>query len=148
VQASDILGLIEYLSGHGGTADLFQVAHDTHATFVEVLTTVKGAEMLEFVDTPQRLVRLMPLGQRFVGADMEERQHIWRGQLLKLGLFRVVLEQLALGGGELDREAVLAEIRQRLPREDPARTFETLVQWGRFGELLAYSEEGRVLGRQ
>jgi NitT/TauT family transport system ATP-binding protein len=147
VQAGDMLGLIEYLVAHGGTCDLFQVANDTHGTFVEVLTTVKGAEMLDLVDTPQRLVRLSPLGHRFVAANMEERQHIWQGQLLKLGLFRVVLELLALHNGELPREAVIGEIRQRLPREDPGRIFDTLVQWGRFGELVTYGEGEKILSR-
>jgi NitT/TauT family transport system ATP-binding protein len=147
VQPSDMLGLVEYLAAHGGAADLFQVASDTHFTFVEVLGTVKGTEMLDLVDTPQRLVRLTPLGQQFVKADMEERQRLWRGQLLKLGLFRVVLDLLDLGGGERGRDTVLAEIRQRLPREDPEKIFDTLVQWGRFGEALSYREEDRVLSR-
>ena len=52
---TDILGLLEYLDTQAGACDLFQVAQDTHGTFVEVLTTVKGAEMLDLVDTPQRL---------------------------------------------------------------------------------------------
>jgi NitT/TauT family transport system ATP-binding protein len=144
-QAGDILGLIEYLAPHGGTCDLFQVANDTHRTFVEVLVTVKGAEMLGLVDTPQRLVLLSPLGQRFVRAGMEERKQIWRAQVLKLGLFRVVRELLELGGGELSRDEVIAEIRQRLPHEDADRIFETLVLWGRFGELFAYHEDARML---
>ena len=51
-QTTDILGLLEYLDTQAGACDLFQVAQDTHGTFVEVLTTVKGAEMLDLVDTP------------------------------------------------------------------------------------------------
>jgi NitT/TauT family transport system ATP-binding protein len=144
-QPSDVLGLVEHLEAHSGSADLFQVAEDTQSTFVEVLTTVKGGEMLGLVDTPQRLVRLTPLDQRFVRADMQERKQIWRAELLKLGLFRVVREQLELRGGELSRDDTIAEVQQRLPREDPARTFETLVAWGRFGELFAYGEDARTL---
>ena len=58
-----------------------------------------------------------------------------------------MLELLALHGGEVGRDVVLAEVRQRLPREDPERIFDTLVQWGRFGEVLAYREEDRVVSR-
>jgi hypothetical protein len=48
-------------------------------------------------------------------------------------------------GGELSRDQVIAEIRQRLPREDAAHTFDTLVAWGRSGGLFAYREESRTL---
>jgi NitT/TauT family transport system ATP-binding protein len=146
-QTADILGLLEYLEAQAGACDLFQVAHDTHGTFVEVLTTVKGAEMLELVETPQRLVRLTPLGQRFVRSGMEERKPLWRAQLLKLGLFRAVRDLLEMGRGEVGRDAVIREIRQRLPREDAARLFDVLVGWGRFGELFAYREDTARLGR-
>jgi NitT/TauT family transport system ATP-binding protein len=140
-QTADILGLLEYLEAQGGTSDLFQVTQETHGTFVEVITTVKGAEMLDVVDTPQRLVRLTPLGQRFVRADMEERKRIWRTQLLKLTLFRVVRDLIELRGGEAGRDEVLQEIQQRLPREDAARLFDTLVGWARFGQLFGYRED-------
>ena len=144
-QTADILGLLEYLEAQAGACDLFQVAHDTHGTFVEVLTTVKGAEMLELVDTPQRLVRLTPLGQKFVRAGMEPRRALWRGQLVKLGLFRALKEMIDMNGGELSREHAIAEIQQRLPREDAARTFDTLVAWARVGGLFAYREDAHAL---
>ncbi len=104
--------------------------------------------MLELVDTPGRLVLLTPLGQRFVRSDMEERRHVWRAQLQKLRLFKAIRELLELRGGELGREDALAEIRQRLPREDGVRIFETVVGWGRFGGLLAYHEESGTLSRE
>jgi hypothetical protein len=103
VDAGIILGIGAALFG------LLQVARDTQQSFVEVLATVKGAEMLGLVDTPQRLVRLTPLGQKFVRAGMEERQ-------------------------------------RRLPREDASRTFDTLVNWARFGGLFTYREDTRALG--
>lgn len=144
-QTTDILGLLEYLERQAGACDLFQVAHDTHGTFVEVLTTVKGAEMLDLVDTPQRLVRLTPLGQKFVRAGMEERKPLWRAQLLELGLFRALKEMIEMNGGELSRERAIAEIQQRLPREDAARIFDTLVSWARFGGLFVYREDAHAL---
>jgi NitT/TauT family transport system ATP-binding protein len=139
-RAADILGLVEYLDTQGGGCDLFQVSHETHATFVEVLTKVKGAEMLDLVETPQRLVRLTALGQRFVRADPDERKRTWKAQLLELSLFKVVRELIELHRGEVSREDVVREIRQRLPREDADSMFDILVDWARFGELFAYSE--------
>jgi NitT/TauT family transport system ATP-binding protein len=47
--------------------------------------------------------------------------------------------------GELSRRDVVAELQQRLPAEDSERIFETLVAWGRFGELFVYREEEGML---
>ena len=144
-QSGDILGLLEFLETQGGTCDLFQVVSHTHVPFELVLASVKSAEMLEFVDTPKRSVLFTPLGQRFVRAGMEERKQIWKEQLLKLKLFRVVSDLLEMREGQLSREELISELHHRLPMEDPERTFHTLVAWGRFGELFAYREERGIL---
>ena len=142
---ADMLGLLEFLDAQGGTCDLFQVVAHTHVPFGEVLATVKGLEMLELVDTPKRSVQFTPLGKRFVQGDMDERKLIWRDQLMELKLFRVVRELMELREGQLTREEVLQEITGRLPMEDAEATFETLVAWGRFGEVFAYREEKEML---
>jgi len=144
-QYADMLGLLEFLDAQGGSCDLFQVVAHTHVPFEKVLTTVKGLEMLELVDTPKRSVNLTPLGRKFVQEGMDERKLIWRDQLLELKLFRVVRELLELREGELSREELVQEISSRLPMEDSEHTFETLVAWGRFGELFAYRKDRGVL---
>lgn len=144
-QSNDVLGLLEYLDTQGGTSDLFQVVANTHVPFEEVLSYVKSAEMMDFVDTPKRQVVLSPLGKRFINASMDERKDIWRAQLLELKLFRVVRDMITMHEGELTREDLILEIQQRLPMENPEQTFDTLVTWGRFGELFAYREDRGVL---
>jgi len=144
-QNADMLGLLEFLETQGGACDLFQVVAHTHVAFEKVLTTVKGLEMLELVDTPKRSVELTPLGRRFVEAGMDERKLIWRDQLMELKLFRVVKDMLELREGALAREELMQEIAGRLPMEDPELTFETIVAWGRFGELFAYRKERGIL---
>ncbi|HJV90251.1 MAG TPA: AAA-associated domain-containing protein, partial [Holophagaceae bacterium] len=143
--SSDILGLLEYLETQGGTSDLFQVVAATHVPFEKVLASTKGAEMLDLVDTPKRQVVLTALGQRFVRAHMDERKDIWKAQLLELRLFRLVQELIELHKGELKAVELHAELQHRLPMENPEQTFDTLVTWGRFGELFAYREDRGVL---
>jgi len=136
-QNADMLGLLELLETMGGACDLFQVVAHTHVAFEKVLTTVKGLEMLELVDTPKRSVELTPLGRTFVQGGMDERKRIWRDQLMELKLF--------MTEGALAREELIQEIASRLPMEDPELTFETIVAWGRFGELFAYRKERGIL---
>jgi NitT/TauT family transport system ATP-binding protein len=145
VSSPDILGLLEFLETQNGTCDLFVVASQTHVPFESVLTAVKAAEMLDFVDTPKRSVKFSPIGQQFMALDMDARKDLWREQLQKLKLFRVVMELLDLGDGKLRKEDLVHEIASRLPMEDAEATFETLVAWARYGELFAYREEEGVI---
>jgi hypothetical protein len=45
----------------------------------------------------------------------------------------------------VSRDETIAEIQQRLPREDASRMFDTLVGWARFGGLFTYREETQAL---
>ncbi|HVO13504.1 MAG TPA: nitrate/sulfonate/bicarbonate ABC transporter ATP-binding protein [Vicinamibacteria bacterium] len=144
-RVGDVVALVDHLVAHGGSADLFQIASRTQTPFDRMVRVVKGAEMLDLVDTPRRMVLLTGLGQRFAAAVPEEQKRIWHDKLLELRLFRVVRDLVELHGGELSREELMQEISNRLPTEDPEQVLETLVGWGRFGGLFAYSEEqGRL----
>ncbi|MBS1766165.1 MAG: nitrate/sulfonate/bicarbonate ABC transporter ATP-binding protein [Acidobacteria bacterium] len=144
-QSNDILGLLEYMETQGGSSDIFHISAATHVPFEKVLASVKAAEMLDFVDTPKRQVVFTPLGQRFVRAGMEERKDLWQQQLMELKLFRIVKDLLGLHEGSLSKDELTHELTQRLPMENPETTFQTLVAWGRMGELFAYREDRGVL---
>jgi len=144
-QINDILGLLEFLETQQGSSDLFQIVAQTRVPFERVLNSVKAAEMFDLVDTPKRLVNFTPLGVRFVRAGMDERQHIWRDQLLQLRIVKVMRDMAELRNGEISRDDAIRELSTRLPMEDPEHTFGTLVAWGRFGGLFDYDEERQTL---
>ena len=141
ISSSQIVGLIEYLDARGGKEDLFRIASDTSEEFGTVILVVKAAEMLDFVETPKRLVNLSPDGQRFVKGNQEERKTVWREQLLKLRLFREIHQTISRQRDrEADKELILEKIVIALPTENMDKTFETLVRWARFGRLFSYNE--------
>jgi len=147
--SNEIVGLLEYLDARGGKEDMFRIAADTHHEFGRVITVVKAAEMLDFVDTPKRAVVLTPPGQRFVKAAPEERKQIWREQLLKLRLFRELQEILRKQSREeIHRDRVMALIQSNMPQENYERTFDTFIRWSRFGDLFAYDENAGIISLQ
>jgi len=106
-----------------------------------MITIVKAAEMLNFVDTPKSAVLLEPEGRRLVQAGPDERKAIWRAQLLKLSLFSEIAAVLRKQRRHtIDRDFVLETIVLRMPQEDYEKVFETFIGWARFGELFAYDE--------
>jgi len=141
VSPGEIVGLLEHLDTRGGKGDVFRIASQTNNEFGQVITLVKAAEMLNFVDTPKSAVLLEPEGRRFVKASPEQRKRIWREQLLKLSLFREVADVLRKQRGRpIDKDFVLETIVMRMPQEDYEKVFLTFIAWARFGELVSYDE--------
>ncbi|HEV2670385.1 MAG TPA: nitrate/sulfonate/bicarbonate ABC transporter ATP-binding protein [Gemmatimonadales bacterium] len=137
----DIIGLLEYLDARDGRGDVFRIAAQTNLEFGRLIAIVKAAEMLNFVDTPRSAVLLEPDGRLFAQASPEERKALWRAQLLKLTLFRVIRDALHKQRRHaIDRDFVLETIVLQLPQENYEKVFETLISWARFGELFSYDE--------
>jgi len=142
----EIVGILEYLDAREGKEDVFRIATETEKEFGSVLKVAKAAEILDFVDTPKRLVVLTPDGQRFVKATSQERQNIWKEQLLKLRLFKQVNDMLAKHPrAKLDADLVQEIIIFNLPNENFEKTFETFIGWARYGNLFAYDEDTQKL---
>jgi NitT/TauT family transport system ATP-binding protein len=136
-----IVGLLEYLDARGGKEDLFRIAADTAHEFGDMIRIVKAAELLDFVDTPKRLVVLEPEGQRFVKASPEPRKPLWREHLLRLRLFRELHDVLKRQPRhEVEKLFVLETIIMHMPQENYERVFETMMKWARFGDLFEYDE--------
>ena len=139
--AGEIIGLLEYLDARGGKQEIFRIASDTNHGFGDMIAIVKAAEMLNFVDTPKRTVELDVDGRKFVAAGPEDRKGIWRDQLLKLRLFRDVVDVLnRQGKREIDRDFILETIILHLPQENYEKIFHTLTTWARYGDLFSYDE--------
>jgi NitT/TauT family transport system ATP-binding protein len=147
--SSEIVGLLEYLDARGGRADVFRIASDTNREFGHVISVVKAAEMLDFVDTPKRMVVLEPTGQRFLKADPEGRKAIWREQLLKIHLFRDIYDMLRREPKhEIDRDLLLETIIMHMPQENYEKMSNTFIRWARFGDLFGYDENTEMISLQ
>ncbi len=147
--AGEIVGLLEYLDARGGREDVFRIASDTNREFGVVIPVVDAAELLDFVDTPKRMVVLDAEGRRFVKADPEERKTIWRDQIMKLSLFSQVHDALQRDADHrIDRDFVLETIVMRMPLEDYQRVFDVFIGWARFGNLFAYDEDDATISLQ
>ena len=119
---------------------------ETHREFGHVIAVVKAAEMLAFVDTPRQAVALAAAGRRFVGAGPADRRRYWREQLLKMSLFREVIDAIQRADDHvLDREVVLESIAMAMPDENFVRVFDTVLGWGRWGGLIEYDEHAEQL---
>lgn len=139
--ASEIVGLLEYLDARGGSADVFQIAIDTQREFGHIITIVKGAEMLDLVDTPKRMVKLTTFGKQFTTASPEDRKAVWRKQMLELNLFRTIRSMIEKHPDKaISKELVLEIIVMHMPFENYEPLFDNFVRWARYGNLFVYDD--------
>lgn len=147
--AGEIIGLLEYLDARGGREDLFRIAADTNRDFGHMINIVEAAELLNFVDTPKRMVVLDAEGQRLVQAGPDARKGVFREQLLRLQLFKAIRDALDRHPRhQVDRDFVLETIILRMPQEDPEATFQTFIGWARFANLFACEETTGIVSLQ
>lgn len=112
----------------------------------KMLTVVKAAELLAFVDTPRQNVIFTETGRKFLSGDINARKSLFKQQLQSLRLFEVVSSMLLRKDDlSLDQDIVLEQLAILLPNEDPEKLFETMVGWGRYGEYLGYNADEKLL---
>ena len=141
-----VLGLLEMIEAKGGRQDIYDLCAELNYEFGDFLEVVKGAELLGLVLTPGGDVEHTALGVRLLQAKIGERKLIVKEQLMKIGLFVHIVSLLSgMENRSASKELLVDEIVLRLPNQRPAGTFDTLINWGRYAELLGYNrDEDRV----
>jgi NitT/TauT family transport system ATP-binding protein len=141
-QVEEIVGLLEVVHDQGDRTDLFALSSRLRLEFGLAILVVKAAELLDLVETPRHEVLLTPLGRTFVAADPNERKRIFHRQLHAIPTFAYVTDMLRRAPGmRLPAEVFEEELAIHLPGEPPDRLFETIISWGRYGELLGYDPD-------
>jgi len=146
VTITRVMGLLEVLDDAGGRYDVFRLTRDVNFEFGEILKVIKAAEMLELVVTPGADVVLTGTGSALLRGKVNARKKLLKEQIKKLPLFRAVLDALGKSEGARATEDVLLEIfALHLPAEDAEGILKTVIDWGRYTELLGYSPDDQEL---
>ncbi|MBV8227751.1 MAG: nitrate/sulfonate/bicarbonate ABC transporter ATP-binding protein, partial [Verrucomicrobia bacterium] len=146
VSVGRIIGLLSILQDHPDLDNIYDLANEIGTDFGEIISLVKAAEILEFVNTPKDEVQFTELGRKFIAADSDSRAKIFAEQVRKLRLFHIILGYLEVQE-EIDRETVMKDISTALPYENPEKILETMIAWGRYAGLMDYDTNSEMLMR-
>jgi NitT/TauT family transport system ATP-binding protein len=146
VELSQVIGLMEIVQDRGGRIDVFLLSKITHSELSQTFALVIAGELLEFLETPREIVVLTERGRQFLAGDASARKTIFREQVLKLGLFHFLLARLeSAQTRRLPKDVVEEEIVMRLVVDDIETLFDSIVSWGRFGDLFRYDARAETL---
>lgn len=138
VPVSQILGLISVLHDTPELSNIYDISDTVGKEFGETIAIVKAAEILELIDTPKDEVRFTDLGRRFVAADRAGQRTIFAEQVFKLRIFHIIIALLD-EFEEIDADHVIKDIGMALPFDNPQKTFETMIAWGRYAGLMDWN---------
>jgi len=147
ITINDLAGLLEHLAqAPGGRADLYRLEDELGIDPDHLLRLTEAAELLGFATVAQGDMMLTPLGETFAEASILARKEIFATRLRRLPMVQWLLELLrASPRQQLAWEVVRAALELEFPAAEAERQLETLVDWGRYAEVIAYDDAAGLL---
>ncbi len=147
VSINNLTGLLEYLSEQEkGHADIYRLPERLGVDSDELLRLIEAAELLGFVHVSQGDVALTPLGDTFADASILARKNIFAVRIRRLPIFKWLITLLrASESRSLGWDVVRAALELEFPPDEAERQLDTIVDWGRYAEVLAYDDDKALI---
>jgi NitT/TauT family transport system ATP-binding protein len=147
ITINDLAGLLEHLAqAPGGRADLYRLEDELGIDPDHLLRLTEAAELLGFATVAQGDMMLTPLGETFAEASILARKEIFATRLRRLPMVQWLLGLLrASPRQQLAWEVARAALELEFPAAEAERQLETLVDWGRYAEVVAYDDAAGLL---
>jgi len=147
VSIDDLTGFVQYLATVGGRGNVHVLSRDLQMRADDLMALVEATDLLGLVDLQNRHVLLTPVGQRFADADLDAEKALFRQIALEqISLLRYIVRELETSPTHtLEAERVLDDLEHSFSSEEARRQFETVIDWGRYAELLSYDDSSGEL---
>ncbi|HEY1952041.1 MAG TPA: nitrate/sulfonate/bicarbonate ABC transporter ATP-binding protein [Gemmatimonadaceae bacterium] len=147
VGIDDLTGLVQYLSGIGGSANLHELSRDLQMRADDLLAIVEATDLLGLADMRERQVLLTPVGSQFAEVGLDEEKALFRRAALEhVSLIRHIVRELERTPAHtIEAEHVLDDLEHSFSSAEARRQFETAVDWGRYAELFTYDDNAGEL---
>ena len=142
----EVMGLVDHLGGRTDkSAAVFELGEQLGVDYDHMTAVVRAAEQLGWVITPGEVARLTPAGLALVAQNVSGRREATRARLIEHPLFARVLGMLREGEGAIDDDELLADLTIHFPFSKAPMLFRTVVEWGRYANLLDHDTRGKRL---
>lgn len=146
VEVGEIIGMLDYLKEENGRTDIYALASDLNLEIDELLPIIKAAELLGFAKVEDGDLILMDLGKSLLQGDENKRKLIFKERLKKLPIFDKLIKLLLNSADKtMDKEDVLDALKQEMREEDARSTLKTIINLGRYAELIGYNPEEKEI---
>ncbi len=146
VAVNELAALLERMVELPGSRfDIYQLADELQLDSDVLLRLTEAAELLGFATIAEGDITITPLGETFAEASILVRKEILATRLRRLPLVRWLLALLrAASNQQLNARVVETALELEFAPEEVERQIETLINWGRYAELIAYDDSDEV----
>jgi NitT/TauT family transport system ATP-binding protein len=147
IHVNDLAGLLEHLDElKGNRADIYRLVDEISVDPDPLLRLTEAAELLGMATIEKGDITLTPLGETFSEASILARKEIFASRVRRVPLFRWLLALLHSARNQrLDLEVVQTALELEFPSEEARRQLDTIINWGRYAEILAYDDDEQVI---
>jgi NitT/TauT family transport system ATP-binding protein len=147
IQIDDLAGLLEYLDTlPQDRSDIYRLVDELGVDSDQLLLLTEAAELLGFATIEKGDITLTPLGETFSEASILARKEIFATRIRRVPIVRWLMNMLrASEKQQLRREVIQTALGLEFPPEEAERQVETVVNWGRYAEILAYDDDEETL---
>lgn len=140
VETGNLAGFIEELAEEGNKKhDLFTLEDKLNLNSKEILRFTEAAELLGFATVSNGDIELTPLAQSYANANIQTRIEIFTSRIQRLPIIKWLLNMLqAAEDHQLKIEVIEAALSLQFSQEEIKNQIDTLIDWGRYGELFSY----------
>lgn len=143
---STIFGLLEVLDDLSGREDIFKLARSLNYELDDLLPVMEAADSLGFVKLVEGDITMTELGKRIVEADVDGRKTLLRERLLMQPLFTEIVGFLNARRDKRQARGFFLELfEDHFSPEESERQLNTVLDWGRYAELLGYNPDAEEL---
>ena len=147
VAINDLSGFLKHLARTPEKRhDVYHLAAELKVRSEHLLRLTEAAEFLRFATLAEGDITLTSLGKTFAEARILARKEVFAARLRQLPIFRWLLAMLeAADDHQMEWDVVLAALELEFHPEEAKRQLDTLIDWGRYAELITYDKRrGRL----
>jgi NitT/TauT family transport system ATP-binding protein len=135
---------LEYASTHA--ADIYKIADEVGIDAEATINLTEASEILGFATVDKGDITITPIGKEFVDADILQRKEIFAKVVMELPIFKWMLSLLRKSAKKrLHKEIILGALELEFPEEQANDLTETLINWGRYAEIVAYDDNSEMI---
>lgn len=144
---NDLAGLLEHLAeSERPKHDIYIIEDELGIDPDHLLRLTETAELLGFATISKGDIELSPLGQTFAEASILARKEIFAVRARRLPMMRWLLDMLrASEKHQLKVNVVKTALSLEFPPELVESQIDTLIEWGRYAELLGYDDDTETI---
>ena len=150
VNYSVLLGFLEVLDDLGNKSDVAGIASKQGLELDDLLPILDSGEMLGLIQVQAGDVSITEKGHLFIVASPKVRKKILRETLIKLDVFKKLVELIRQSeNGHIIKSDVLEFISSRnvsATDSDSSKEFDWLIEWGRQALILTYDVNSESVG--